>query len=349
MIRGLTLALALIAAQPLAAEAPQPRAVVSEIVTGEAARLRAFPGTIAAEEEALLGFQTSGQIETRPVALGDRVEAGQILATLDQISLAQDRAAAEAALRAAEASAAFAAQSLARAEELARRGVASQAALEGAQASHTAAAAAARAALADLERARDATHFGTLTAPASGVVTATLAEPGTVVTPGTPVVRLATEAGREAVIDVPQETLALLQPGARFVIEPRIEGGQAVSGTLRLIEPVADAATRSRRLRIRLGPEGAQMRLGTFVTARLDSPAQPLFTLPAEALMLTPEGALVWRVGPERRAEAVLVQLGAALGTRMIITGGLREGDEVLVRGIHSVEEGAILGARVQP
>lgn len=347
MIRAL--AVLLMTALPLAAEEAPPRAVVSEILTSEAARLRAFPGVIAAEEEALLGFQTTGQIETRPVLLGDRVAAGQVLATLDQISLAQDLSAAEAALRAAEASAAFAAQSLARAEELARRGVAPQAALEAAQAGHAAALASERAAEANLERARDATHFGTLSAPASGVITATLAEPGTVVSPGTPVVRLATEAGREAVIDVPPDTLSLLRPGARFVIEPRFEGGEAVTGTLRLIEPVADASTRTRRLRIRLGPEGAQMRLGSFVTARLDQPGAPLLTLPASAVLSTPEGAQVWRVGAGRRAEAVAVQLGEQLGTRVIVTSGLSAGDEVLVRGIHSVSEGTVLGARVQP
>lgn len=349
MIRRLILCAALVAAPPLAAQEAPPRPVVSEIVSGEAVGLRAFPGVIEAEAETLLGFQTTGQIETRTAQLGDRVQAGQVLATLDQISLAQDVATAEAALRSAEASAAFAAQSLARAEELARRGVAPRAQLEAAQAGHAAARATERAAAANLERARDAAKFGTLTAPAAGVVTATLVEPGAVVTPGTPVLRLATAAGREAVIDVPQEALALMPLGTRFTIEPRIEGGSAVGGSLRLIEPVADASTRTRRLRIRLTEAGAQMRLGTFVTARFDRPDQPVFTLPAAALRITPEGVQVWRVSAARQAEAVTVQIGAHLGERIIITQGLSAGDEVLVRGIHSVQEGAQLGARVTP
>lgn len=349
MIRAFTLAMALGAALPLSAEEPAPRPVVSEIISGAAERLRAYPGVVGAEVETLLGFQTTGQIETRPVHLGDRVTAGEVLATLDQISLAQDVAAAEAALRSAEASAEYAAQSLARAQELSRRGVASAAVLEAVQARNSAAVAAAHAAQAQLARARDAASFGTLTAPAPGVVTAVLAEPGTVVTPGTPVVRLATEAGREAVIDVPEATAALLAPGERFIIEPRIEGGRAVPGELRLIEPVADASTRARRLRIRLLGAGAHMRLGTLVSARLDRPDMALLTVPVQALMLTPEGAQVWRVGAERRAELVTVQLGATLEGRVIVTSGLSEGDEVLVRGIASVRAGESLGPRVAP
>ncbi len=330
------------------------RPVVSEIVTGAAVAARGFPGVIGAEVEALLGFQTSGRIDTRPVNLGDTVRAGQVLATLDQITLAEDVAAAEAGLRAASARADFAAQGLARAQELFRRGVAPEATLEAVQAQASAAAAATEAARADLVRARDAARFGTLSAPADGVISAVLAEPGTTVSPGTPVLRLATEpqgagAGREAVIDVPDEVLAVLPEAARFIIAPRGEGGTEVGGRLRLIEPVAAASTRAHRLRIALDPEGARLRLGTLVTARLDRPDAPLLTLPFAAVFDRQGQKTVWRVTPDRRAEAVAVELGQPLGGRVVITAGLSEGDEVLIRGIASVQEGQHLGARVAP
>lgn len=342
------LALPSLALAPFAApaETATPHPVVSEIVTGEAQRLRAFPGVIAAEVETTLGFQTSGRIETRPANLGDAVAAGAVLATLDQITLAQDVATAEAALRAARASADFATQSLARVAELNRRGVAPLASLEAATAKSSAAVAAVHAAEADLARARDAEAFGTLTAPAPGVVTSVLAEPGTTVTPGTPVLKLATEAGREAVIDVPEEVLDLLPPEARFRIEPRGLHGVPVSGRLRLIEPVADASTRARRLRIALGPAGADLRLGTLVSAQLDLPETVLLTLPIAAILTEGTTPQVWRIGAGRRAEAVTVQLGARIGDRVVIQTGLAEGDEVLVRGIHSVTAGETLGPR---
>jgi len=236
-----------------------------------------------------------------------------------------------------------------RAQELSRRGVAPQAALEAAEAKAAAARASVASARADLSRARDAERFGRLTAPAAGVVSLILAEPGTVVTPGTPVLRLATAAGREAVIDVPDDMLSVLPKDARFTIETRGDGMLTALGQLRLIEPVADASTRAHRLRISLEGGGHAFRLGTLVTARLDLPEAPLLTLPAAAILTDGEPFRVWRIGPDRRAEAVPVTLGQPLGDRVVITAGLAPGDEVVIRGIRSLTPGQHLGPRVSP
>ena len=84
---------------------PRPRPVVTEILTSEAARLRSFPGLIAARVETALAFQTTGRVASRPADRGDRVKAGDVLATLDQITLGEDVAAARAAVAAAQAQA----------------------------------------------------------------------------------------------------------------------------------------------------------------------------------------------------------------------------------------------------
>ncbi|WP_417678828.1 efflux RND transporter periplasmic adaptor subunit [Pseudodonghicola sp.] len=335
------------AAEEVAATATA-RPVVTEIVASEATRLRSFPGVIKATVETTLAFQTSGRIATRPAELGDVVKAGEVLATLDQITLAEDVTSAEAALKAAQAEAELAAQSLARAEELSRRGVASTAQLESATAQRDATAASVRAAEAELSSAEDAERYGTLRAPADGVVIKVEADPGTTVSQGTPVLTLATEAGREAVIDVPTEVLALLQPNARFSIHARSPNGPPVPGKLRLIEPVADSSTRSHRLRITIEGDAPSLRLGSLVTATLDVPTAPMLTVSKSALFEGATGPTVWRVGPNRTAESVPVTLGADLGGRVIVTAGLTAGDEVLIRGIHSVQAGQTLGKRIE-
>ncbi|MFD2173535.1 efflux RND transporter periplasmic adaptor subunit [Rhodobacter lacus] len=345
-------ALFLALCMPLAvlhAEEAPPRPVVSEIVTGSAMTARLFPGVIAATVETTLAFQTAGRIATRPVDLGDSVETGAVLATLDQVTLAEDVAAAEAGRNAARAEAEFAAQSLARAEELHRRGVAPKATLEAAQAKDISARAAVEAAEADLARARDAAHYGTLTAPAAGIVSRILAEPGTVVSAGTPVLRLATEAGREAVIDVPDDVLAVLPEAAPFSIAARYEDALVTEGRLRLVEPVADPSTRAHRLRITLADEGQGFRLGALVSARLELPRATLLTVPLAAIWGPEAQPMVWRLDAERRARPAPVTLGQQIGPRVVITSGLAEGDEVVIRGIHSLTEGQRLGARVDP
>lgn len=336
----------LLALAPVLAAAETARPVVTEIVTSESQRLRDFPGVIGAEVETAIGFALAGRLESRAVDPGDIVRAGDVLAVLDRVALMQDVAAAEAAVRAAEARADLAARTLERVEELARREVAPASQLEAATANRDSTAAALAAASADLDRARDAAENGILTAPAAGVVLAVNAEPGSIVSAGAPVVVLATDAGREAVIDVPSEMLAILGQDAHFTIQRRGEdAGPGIPGTLRLIEPVIGRATRSHRLHISLGQDNG-LRLGSLVTVSLDLPENPVLTLPLAALL--PEGA-VWRVGEGRRLERVAVTTGAAIGERIIVTSGIEEGDEVLLRGIHSVSEGQVVGERVQP
>ncbi len=346
----------LIVAAPARAENPAPglapataRPVVSEVVTGEAQRLRSFPGFVAATVETTLAFQTSGRIATRPVQAGDVVRAGDVIATLEEITLSEDVAAARAALSAVQAEAELARRSLARIAELNRRNVASAAQLEAATAQRDSAEAREAAAEADLTRAADAEQFGTLHAPVDGVITAVLAEPGAEASPGTAVATLATRAEREAVIDLPSDVLAILPPDAQFVVASRQEGGAVVGGRLRLIEPVAGTATRSRRVRIALGEGAERLRLGALVTAALDMPVAPVITVPSIAVLPAGGGPVVWRVGSGRAAEPVPVVLGPVVGDRVVVVQGLNTGDEIITRGINSVTQGQILGNGVQP
>jgi RND family efflux transporter MFP subunit len=336
------------------------RPVVSEIVAADAGQSRSFPGLIVAKVEASLGFQTAGRVAERPVSIGDRVTKGDTLARLDQVTLEQDVTAARAALSAAQASADLGEQSLERAQELAKRGVAATAQLETAQANRDASAAQVLAAEADLARAQDAARFATLRAPMDGVVLSTSAEPGAVVSAGSTVLTLASEAGREAVIDVPSDMVALLPPAAQFRIVrqkhtqalPSTTAGAAqdgvISGVVRLIEPVADSSTRARRLRVTLDETGADLRLGTLVTAELDLAATPVLTVPVGAIIegVGPHGH-VWRVAQGRVAERVSVELGTQMSGRVVVTSGLDAGDEILTRGVHSVTEGMALGPRI--
>ncbi|MGV8986547.1 MAG: efflux RND transporter periplasmic adaptor subunit [Cypionkella sp.] len=341
-------ALCLLCALPaLAQEAPRP--VVSEIVTADPTRQRSFTGVIAAEISTVLAFQTTGRIATLPVEAGDRVTAGQVLATLDQTTLQEDVDTANAALTSTKAAANVAAQSLARALELSRRGVASTEALQNAQRSNDAAAAQVLSAAAGLTRARDAAGFGTLKAPSDGVVLSTHAQAGSVVAAGTPVLTLAALAGREAVLDVPAEFLGLLSPGQEFTIRARTPDAPTLTGTLRLIEPVADASTRSRRIRVTL-PEAPEIyRIGSLISAELAASAAPVMTVPVSAITGTAQAPLVWIVAPsDRKAHEVAITLGATMGDRVIVASGVATGDEVVVKGVHSLTEGQTLGERIE-
>ncbi len=215
-----------------------PRPVISEIVTADPVRARSFPGVIEGENPAMLGFLTAGRLATVAVETGDRVARGDVLATLDQVTLEQDLAAARAAFEAAEAKATLAVQQYERVATLNERGVASAAVLDDTAAGRDAAVAQAASARASLTRAQDAARYGTLTAARDAIVLQVLAKVGTTVSSGIPVVELADPVGRDAVIDVPDAFAALLPPGAPFSLSRHGQDSPPVKAVLSVVEPV---------------------------------------------------------------------------------------------------------------
>ncbi len=322
------------------------RPVVSEIMTPGAAQSRVFTGTVEAEVSSTLAFLTLGRVATLQVATGDKVAKGAVLASLDQVTLEEDLSAAQAALQGAQARGVFAEQSFARVQALAKRAVASAAQLEQAQAALDTAKAAIVAAEADLARAKDAASYSALTAPMDGIVTATLVDPGTVVSVGTPILTLAGLSGREAVLDVPPDMLSLLNVGDGFEVTGR--GSAPIVGTLVRIDPSAGTGARSRRIHLALGDPPRTYRLGSLISARLAAQSLSVLSVPQSALTGAPEAPQVWRVGEGRKVALVPVTLGEALqDSRMVVTAGLTAGDEIVVRGVHSLTDGQTVGAAI--
>src|SRR5206468_7688140 len=145
---------------------------------------RSFVGTIRPRIETDMGFRVPGKIAKRLVEVGQTVEIGQPLATLDEIDLKLQAEQAVAEQTAATGVLAQAAAAEQRAKDLKAKGWTTDAQLD----SSRAAADEARARLNRAERSVELTNnslsYATLNADARGVVTATLIEPGQVVTAG---------------------------------------------------------------------------------------------------------------------------------------------------------------------
>lgn len=334
-----------------AQEAGPPRPVASEIVQDRGEASRWVPGVVAARNQVTMAFQALGRMVRRPVDSGDRVAKGDLLAELATDDLADNTRAAQAAADAAEVQASTAETTLQRTEALASRNVASSAQLEQAQRAAALARAAAEQARSELLRAQDAEGFARLTAPFAGVVSAVFETTGAVVGAGAPILQLSAEDRREVVIDLPESALDGLPTDAVFTIWQRTDPENPVRGTLDRIDPLADTATRTRRLYLTL-PQDAPFRLGALVRARLGAEGEPALTVPRSAVFTRDGQDMVWRVirdGGAAHVEAVPIRAGAEFHGRLLVADGLSPGDEVVIRGVHSLEEGRPVGRMVQP
>lgn len=327
-----------------------PRPVVSERVAPQQSSQQSWVGIVVARVETDLGFLQVGTLASRSVDAGAVVTRDQVLAMLDPQDLDSDLRSAQAGVTVAEAQAQSARDAAERTNELVARGVDSTASAQSEAAQLAAAEAQLEQARALLARAQDTRDNASLRAPQDGVITEIFAEPGATLAAGAPVLRLAGTEAREVVIDLTEEDVAGYNIGAAFDVTLEADPTQTVTVTLASIDPVATRATRTRRLRLALPADApVDFRLGALVSVSPQAQTALRTSLPVVALIEGTDPPQVWRVSKDDRSiHAIQITVGPQIGSRVLVVDGLSEGDEIVVRGVNSIEEGQIVGPQVQ-
>lgn len=314
---------------------------VAPVSFAEAHAARSFTGTIVARTEVQAGFRVGGRIAARLVEVGDRVKPGQVLARLDPTDLELSLKAAEARLAQAEAQAIQSAASLKRYTPLLASGAVSQAQFDQVKATADAAAAQKREAASSLAISRNQRAYGSLTLDQGGIITAVLADAGQMVGDGQTVLRMATDLGREVAIDVAESDVARLSVGGPAKISLWADRDITLAGTIREITPIADAASRTFRLRVTLPADAPDaVRLG--MTAKVlfpDADAPPVTLLPSAALFQQGDKPAVWVLAPSRdRVQLRPVEVAAYRPDGVAVKAGLKEGELVVTAGAHRLD-----------
>src|SRR3984957_9368711 len=235
------MALALAGCNDQVAEKPAPsRPVLVATAHYEAETpARSFVGTVRPRIEADMGFRVPGKVAKRLVEVGQTVEVGQPLATLDEIDLKLQAEQAGAEFTAATGVLAQAAAAEIRAKDLRVKGWATDAQLDQAKATADEARARLNRAERSVELTKNSLSYATLVADTRGVVTATLIDAGQVVASGQTAIRVARFAEKEAVVAIPETLLGRAKEGTATVTlwsEPN----RKYAAKLREVAPSAD-------------------------------------------------------------------------------------------------------------
>lgn len=318
-----------------------------------------FAGDVRARTESRLGFRVGGKLLQRPVEVGQRVQAGALLAQLDGSDLALASQAAQAQVSAALTQRNLAAADLTRFTDLKSQGFVSGAEIERRQATLQAAEASLRQAQAQGSVQGNQVGYARLLADGPGVVLAVEAEVGQVVAAGAAVVRIARDGARDVVFVVPEDRLAQLRPG--LVAQVRLWASSAAApagatpdavaqplqGVVREIAAAADPLTRTYLVRLAL-PDTAQVPLGSTAYVTLPAPtgtAAQAIKLPTSALMHDAaqgrSGSAVWVFDPaSSTVQQRPVVVTGADGNEAVIASGLKPGEEVVAAGVHVLAPG---------
>jgi membrane fusion protein (multidrug efflux system) len=284
-----------------------------------------WPADLLPERRATLAAEVGGSVEAVTVQLGESVRAGRQLAAIDERSLAQNVAEAEAWLRQAE-------QQHERASNLFARKAVTRAHLLDAETNR------------DVARSRLATarlelRKSHVSAPWAGSVAARHVEVGDFVSPGTPlfdlvdVSRLKVRAPARSA-DVPYlaigrevEVTVDALPGERFAA--RIERmGAELDPDTRTLEVEAEIDNRDGRLKPGM--------LARITVTRRELLAA--LVVPGSAVIDLGTSKAVWLV-EDGRATRREVTLGPVIGEEVVIE-GVPAGSRVIVEGRHLVGEG---------
>jgi RND family efflux transporter MFP subunit len=298
-------------------------------------------GRIEAADEAALGFRIAGRVMERPVNIGDRVEAGKLLARLEPQNEMNTLRSAQANLAAAQARFTEARNRFERQETLLEQGWTTRAQFDQAEKARLTAKAQIEASEAELETAHDLVSFTELKADAPGTVTATGAKPGEVVQAGQMIVRLARQNGRDAVFDVPAQ--ALKSATGESVISVQLADNRAVkaTGRVREVAPQADPVTRTFEVKVGLTDPPETMRLGATVIGIVQVDADPVIEIPASALTKANNQPAVWIVDPANSTVSLRnVNVASFDPATVAISQGLDTGEIIVTAGVQVLHPG---------
>jgi RND family efflux transporter MFP subunit len=286
----------------------------------------------------------------RLVGVGDRVEAGQLIAQLDSQDEENAVRAAQASLSAAEGKVLEAELNYDRQQQLLSRGHTTRQRYDQAAQVLNTLRGQADVAAAQLATAKTRLDDTNLYADAPGEVTARGANAGEVVQAGQMIVQIARKEGRDAVFDAPPNLMSRGTSDAQVDVTLSIDPTVRASGRVREIAPQADAQTGTFRVRVGLKEPPPGLRLGSTVTGQVTIEARSGMVIPASALSRNNGLPSVWVVDPV--AETVsprTVEVAVHRASEVVVSGGLAPGDVVVTAGVQSLRPGQKVRLLEQP
>jgi len=315
-------------------------------------------GSLVPREEILVGPEVEGLRITQVLAdEGQRVKKGDVLARLvadaldaqiaqSDAALARSAAAiaqARSAIVQAEARVTESRNAFERAKPLRAAGHMAESAYDSReQGARTAAAQLAAAAdglkVAEAERAQTEAQRRELNwrrgrtevvAPADGIVSRRIARVGGFAAGAAePMFRIVAAGEVELDAEVIETRLSVVRIGQPARVD--VAGLGRIAGTVRLVSPEIDKATRLGRVRIFLG-DNPDLRVGAFARGAIETASGRGLALPSSAVLYGPEGASVLVVR-NNHVETRIIKIGLAAGALVEVRQGLDEGDLVVAR-----------------
>lgn len=310
----------------------------AEVAAQEVAGEDLFIGTVESADRGILAARIDGRIGRLAVKVGDQVQAGQLLLTIDQNTVNDHLAEAQGSREAAAARLDLAEKTYKRYEQLARAEAITPQEMDRMTAEREQARQQLQAASAGVAQARTGASYNRITAPYSGRISERLVENGSTVMPGTPLLVIERSGIPQARIAVPESLIGQIAPGEELQLEiPALQ--RIVSGTVTEIQPSSDPATRTFAIKLQL-PADAGLTPGLFLRAHRKAAPGKALLIPLSALVQRGQLTGVYVV-ETNILHFRLVKIGTQLGDKVEILSGLSAGETIVTGDVQKARSGA--------
>lgn len=278
---------------------------------------------------------------------GDRVTAGQPLARLRpddfQVKLSQARS------QESEVEAAFlhADQAFKRATALYEKKSLTRGDYDAAKAAYDSVVAKRAGVRAVIQEAGNAVEDSVLKSPLTGIVIKRLVEVGALVGPGTPGFMIADTGTVKALFGAPEQVVRRLKRGQSQAITTETYPNEPFQGRITSLAPAADPGSLVFDIEVTIPNPDGRLKPGMVASLELAGAAgEAQLAIPLAAVVRSPhkpDGYAVFVVennGGSARVKQREVTLGAMVSNGVIVTTGLRAGDQIVVSGAKIVADG---------
>jgi RND family efflux transporter MFP subunit len=350
-------------AESSAVQQALPRVKVATAVAAGAGRSVTLPGTLAANQEALVNARATGYVVRLRVDIGDRVHAGDVLAELDTPELRQQLVQAqatekqkEAALEQAIANRDYAQVTATRQGGLVAEGLVSKqdddqanAQLKIWEANVHAAQADIAAAQANVRQLGQLVSFGRVVAPFDGRITQRNIDVGTLVTAGgtsgassgQPLFRIEAIDPILVFVQVPQVFALSLKEGEAASVSVRQLSGRVFDGKVTRTAGTLDPASRTLNAEIDLPNPTGELLGGMFAEVTIAvAVSHRVVRVPSSAVITDARGVHVATVDAKGEVHLVTVLRGLDTGREVEVVEGLSGGEQIMVNPGGDVTDG---------
>ncbi|MBI3885174.1 MAG: efflux RND transporter periplasmic adaptor subunit [Opitutae bacterium] len=280
-------------------------------------------GTVRPVNRAHIAAKLLGTVAEMPVALGQRVNAGDLLLRLDAAEISARLTQAQAQLNQAQ-------RDLARESDLLPRHASTAEMVRSLEDRVTLTGAMVR-------EAEVMLGYATLRAPFAGVVAQTMVRPGDLAAPGQPLLELEGAGDFQIEAGVPESLVAGLQLGSDLPVT-LVARDIRFNGRLKELSSAADPQARTVLAKLTV-PAGTAVRSGEFVRVQLPGAAATTILAPAAAVSHLGQMERVFAV-EHGRVVLRLVKTGARVGDEIEILSGLAGGEPLILAAPAGLREG---------